>query len=356
MSPLGRVAGAVAEAKARAKADAVARVAAGKAADSIILRPGDLQGEYDAFRALKTTLRGGQAREITDDDLAAFRQNIRTMGRRFKGGITPRQIIDLSLSVDRERARKEIHTAVAAFARGVKDTSGKVDRLEVRFITSVGPESRDTRHHVTVEFMGYPVAVASGAEKASKAASQMAKMQVRFDCDCKHHQYRRRYIATIGNYNAGRAENGFPKLTNPGLAGVACKHVLRVMAEIDSGAGHAHLFLVRAIEKGRKSEDGSGSIRRAQKDFEKQVEKQASRPMTNSARSGDADFDRSRAALRKLSRSITTSPKRAASATKRIGVMAGDPRLHAQLNAFVAGLGITNEEAIQMLGTTGRKK
>lgn len=322
VSILGKLAGATGEARARAKADADQRAAAGSAEKSVILNPQDVRGDYDAARLLATTL-GGKLRALTSDDLAAFRHNADLLGKRFRGGVTPRNVIDMSETVDRKRAREQITMAVPAAARGVRDSSKKVDRLEVRFITNASKDSPDDRHHVMVEFMGYPVALASGAKRsAAKAASIMRRENVRFDCDCGRHRYWYRYLATIGNYNSGRAETGYPKIRNPNLAGMACKHVLRVMTEIEA-SGLVLSFLTRAIEKGRKSEDGTGSIRTSQKEADKQAAKQAGRPTARGAKGiGDRDFERAAAALRKLSRATYGGPKKPGGASKKIDAFA----------------------------------
>ena len=347
VSILGKLAGATGEARARAKADADQRAAAGNAEKSVILNPQDVRGDYDVARLLTTTL-GGKMRAMTSDDLAAFRHNAKLLGNRFKGGVTPRNVIDMSEAEDRKRARIQITVAVPAAARGVKDSSKKVDRLEVRFITNASKDSSDERHYVMVEFMGYPAAVASGAMSASKAAALMRRQNVRFDCDCGRHRYWYRYLATIGNYNAGRAESGYPKIRNPNLAGMACKHVLRVMTEIEA-SGLVLSFLARAIEKGRKSEDGTGSIRTSQKEADKQAAKQANRPTVRGANTGDRDFDRSRAALRKASRATKTTPKRVAGGSKRIAALANEPAARDMLLGIIGQLGISREQAIAIL-------
>lgn len=347
---LGRLAGATSEAKALAKAGAAQRAIASR-----ILSPNDMQGDYDASRLLTTTLGtpDGKPREMTPADLAAFRQNARALGQRFKGGITPRQVIDMSLTIDRKRAREEITMAVPASARGVKDANRKVDRLEVRFITNASNKHGATRHHVMVEFLGYSAAVASGAMSATKAAALMRKQGIRFDCDCGRHQFWFRYVATVGNYNAGRSETGFPKIRNPGLAGVACKHVLRVMAEIE-GAATVQRFLTRAIEKGRANEDGSGSIRTSQKEADRQAAKQANRPTVRGAHTGNRDFDRARAALRKASRATKTTPKQVAGGSKRIAALANEPAAREMLLGIIGKLGITREQAIAILAGVGK--
>jgi len=346
-SSIGKLSGTVGEARELARQDAAQRGNAPR-----ILRPDDLRGNADELSAsdlLTTTMNtpDGKPRPLTADDLAAFRQNVRTLGKRFKGGINPRQVIDMSTAVDRKRARQEITTAVPGSARGVKGSGGNIDALEVRFVTNASRKYDATRHFVTVNFVGYAAAIAGGDKTPKKAAVWLRKQPIRFDCDCGRHRFWYRYVATIGNYHAGRAENGYPKVRNPNLNGVACKHVLRVMAEVESSATVQN-FLVRAIEKGRKAGDGSGNIRASQKDADKQAKKQAARPKA-AGNTGDRDYDRSRAALRKQSRATTTKPKRVASGSKRVVAAAGDPKAEAALMATIQQLGMSREQAIAIL-------
>jgi hypothetical protein len=197
-------------------------------------------------------------------------------------------------------------------------------------MTNASKESKDDRHHVTVEFMGYPVAVSGPEKSAAKAALLMRRQNVRFDCDCGRHTYWYRYLATIGNYNAGRAESGYPKIRNPNLAGMACKHVLRVMTEIEAGA-YVASFLTRAVEKGRASDDASGNIRARQKQNDQQAEKQAARPTARGAKGiGDRDFERAAQALRKLSRATRTRPKKVAGGSQQIEVLSQSDMTEAQ--------------------------
>ncbi|WP_445157648.1 hypothetical protein [Halomonas sp. E14] len=339
---IGRLSGSAGEARARARQDADERRAAPN-----ILNPNEVRGDYDAGRMLMTTL-GGQVRPITADDLAAFRHNARVAGQRFKGGITARQVIDMSLSADRERARRQITTAVPTAGRGLRGSNRQVEALEVRFITNAGPDSDVSRHHVTVEFAGYQTAIASGAESPQRAAARLRKEGVRFDCDCGRHRYWFRYIATIGRYNAGRPETGYPKIRNPKLNGVACKHVLRVMAEIEGGSA-VQSFLARAIAKGRQSEDGAGHIRQRQQEAERLAEKQGRRPTGNRSATGDRDYDRARRALRKQSRATKVKPRRTASGSKRMQALGGSTDAREALLAAARDLGLTPEQAVAIL-------
>lgn len=339
---VSKLRGSASEARERAGEDQRQRQAA-----THILKPSEVSGDYDAGRMLMTTL-GGQVRPITSDDLAMFRHNARVAGQRFQGGITSRQVIDMSLAGDRDRARRQITMAVATAARGVRGRNRQVSALEVRFVTNAGPDSDVNRHHVTVEFTGYQTAIASGAESPKRAAARLRKEGVRFDCDCGRHRYWFRYIATLGRYNAGRPETGFPKIRNPKLNGIACKHVLRVMSEIEGGSA-VQAFLTRAIEKGRQNEDGSGHIRQQQKEAERLAEKQARRPRGGATNSGDRDFDRARKALRKQSRATTTKPKKTANGSKRMQALGASPAARDKLVAAARELGLTPEQAAAIL-------
>lgn len=176
--------------------------------------------DIDAARLLMTTL-GGQIRPITRADLEQFAADIRKLGKRFKGGITAKGVIDSSLQVDRDKANQEIRTAVV-----VRAQAGRL-----HFITNAGPNSEDLRHHVHVEFPTFK-ALSASPQDPKKLAKTMLEGPLAFDCDCGRHRYWFRFIATRGGFAAGRPETGFPKIRNPKLAGVGCKHVLRVMPAI----------------------------------------------------------------------------------------------------------------------------
>ncbi|MCA8037049.1 MULTISPECIES: hypothetical protein [Burkholderia cepacia complex] len=183
-----------------------------------ILFPNEVSGEYTAERGLTTTL-NGQKRAITLDDLRAFQQYVKNAKGKFKAGITAQAVIDLSLQVDRDRANEQIRTAVPAQIRGA----------QVHFITNAGPDSDRVRHHVHVRFLNFDAVVAASPNDPKRIGRMVTTGPLLFDCDCGRHTYWYRYIATIGKFNEGRNETGYPKVRNPRLVGVACKHVLRVM-------------------------------------------------------------------------------------------------------------------------------
>lgn len=261
-SIFGKISGTAQDAKSRAAADAAQRKNAGNHPGSIILNAKDLTGEYDVYRLLHTTL-GGISRALTHDDLRAFQHNVRTVKSQFKAGIRARQVLDLSsgsspaglTKTDKQRANEEIHMAVPVSAYGGK----------VRFMTNAGPNSDVKHHHVMVDFMSFSATVSAGLEDSKKTANKLRKEPLKIECTCGKWRFWYRYIASIGGYNAGRAETGYPKIRNPGLKGVACKHILRVMAEVESSPS-VMTFLAKLIEKARAQDDNKVNVRNTQKE------------------------------------------------------------------------------------------
>lgn len=216
------------------------------------LRPSDLEGKdggsYDVKRALYTTLNikeGEPPRKITRDDIIAFQENIRLLADKYTKGITARIVINMSHNDDIVRANKEIPLAApVSRAAGV-----------VHFITNASKGSDVQNHHVNVEFMNFG-SVVSDIEKQTTTTikNRLSEGKIKFECDCGRHKFWYRYMATIGGYGLGRKEPGFPKIRNPNLMGVACKHVLRVMQFILSASGQA--YLKASVEKDRTKQHG----------------------------------------------------------------------------------------------------
>ncbi|MDF2417304.1 hypothetical protein GWP85_07215 [Acinetobacter beijerinckii] len=217
----------------------------------MFLRPEDIaQGEeYDAERALYTTLglrKGEPVRKITRDDILAFQDNILLLKDQYKKGITVQNIINLSMQDDIDRANQQIHMAVPLSRK-----SGLV-----HFLTNAGPDSKVQNHHVEVEFSNFNSVVFDVQKEAiSTVKNRLANGKIKFECDCERHTFWYRYMATIGGYGLGRQEGGFPKVRNPHLSGVACKHVLRVAQWIISPAGIQ--YLKKQVEADRKKQVGA---------------------------------------------------------------------------------------------------
>jgi len=194
-----------------------------------------------AAAKLLTTL-GGKPRPITTEDLHVFKRAVSKLqaDRKNIGGILAKEVVAQSTPIDLARSKDEINHAVPfRFAAG-----------NVSFQTSASRKYAATRHIVQVELSGWSQAVGSPATTLA-AAKTATEQPVRFECDCGRHTFFYRYIATIGGWNHGRVETGFPKIKNPTLSGVACKHVLRVMVELDRG-GAIRGLIARAIRQERE--------------------------------------------------------------------------------------------------------
>ncbi len=220
------------------------RIAAGDLAQRLrattILQPNEVSGEYDLGRFLVTSL-GGAIRQITLEDLQHFQHHVRRIKGQFKGGIRAETVIELSLASDRERANREIHYALLNSIHGA----------DLHFLTNAGPKSLDIRHNVHVRLLDFGAVVAASPNDPKKLGKLAATGSLQFDCDCKRHRFWYRYIASIGRYAMGRVETGFPKIRNPQLNGVACKHVLRTMQVLMKDAV-THSKIAKAILTARE--------------------------------------------------------------------------------------------------------
>lgn len=203
-----------------------------------LLSPQDVEGEYDAGRLLFTTL-GGQVRPLTFNDLKEFQHNIRTLRSKYKKGIKPKDVINLSLPIDRERAHKEINAALPLNVRAG----------QLRFVTNAGPNSDVKRHYVNLVLLNFEAAVISPVP-VDKIVKDVVTGPCAFSCDCGRWRYWYAFLATTGGYNAGHREGAYPKVRNPELHGVACKHVLRVMVQLTQSPT-TKVFISKLIEKER---------------------------------------------------------------------------------------------------------
>lgn len=194
-----------------------------------LLRPDDiLEGQVDAGKLWKyMTSRGGAIRPLTMDDLLEFKRTADKLRKRYQKGIKPRDVIDLSLSADLQRARKEINTGIP-----ITTKAG-----EIRFMTNAGPKSDVERHYVSVKLLNFEAAVVSAAAP-SKIIKEVINGPCAVSCDCGRWRFWYSYMATIGGYNANpnHRESAFPKIRNPQLYGLACKHILRVMTNLTQSA------------------------------------------------------------------------------------------------------------------------
>lgn len=210
---------------------------------------------------LKTTLGTGYSeqgilRNITNEDLIEFDRKINALQKHYQGGIKPHQVINAALAIDRSRASKEIPWAHPIASRYLPAKKS----LVVSFTTAASGQNGTNKHFTNVEFIQFKdiithrLMLIASEDQARADAKALKDSLIKFDCDCGRHTYWYRYIASIGKFAylgtnpIGREETGFPKIRNPQLKGIACKHILRTMQTILNGKGFED-FMVKAIMK-----------------------------------------------------------------------------------------------------------
>src|SRR5574343_1068703 len=235
---IGKLSGATSEAKRLYEAEQANRDAANK----ILPLSGTQAEKWRVAKHLSTTLGGdewSQPRPITKQDLKDFQAKLKALGNYVIKGVTANEVMLLSRDIDKKRAKQEITNAVPVTIKGGI----------IHFIANASPQSKDTRHHVMVQLNDWEKAMQLGT--ALQAAKYAAQGNLKFDCDCGRHTFWYRFIVTQMGANYGRAEMGMPKIRNPNLTGIGCKHVLRVMTELHSSI-FVHRRIAAAIEADRK--------------------------------------------------------------------------------------------------------
>lgn len=342
---IGSIFGSAKESDGLSKNDALARKREEARSRNIILSPKDIKtGEWDVNRVLQTTLDGAK-RDITSKDLVAFRKNMEAVRKKFNKeliGIKASQIIDNSTAVvsgkeaDIKRAIREI-----TLATPISFSNGKV-----RFITNASKNSKSTRHHVTVVFLEYQVESILASSSSKLSAQRLRKGNLRIECDCGRWRFWFRYIATIGNFNAGRKETGHPKIRNPLLKGVACKHLIRVSSEIQKG-GAVQVFLAKAMEKAKNSAQSKSVLRVSQKEADRLIKNQKRRTTGNDIKTSEAK------ALKRLALKSKTAK---ATSSSRIRKGLTDSQLEKELRIKMSAFGVEpNRSQIKKAILTYRK-
>ena len=244
-----------------------------------ILQPDEVAGRLSPARLLTTTL-GGQVRPITPADLREFKKVVAALGDKARHGLTAREALGLSRTVDIGRAKSEIKYSLAA----------RLQAGKVHLVTDSGPRSKVSRHHVNIEFAQYAAALARPGTSTQAAQWLLKDGGLRFECDCEHFRYFLRFAATAGGWVAGRTEHGFPKLTNPTLDGACCKHLTRVMTDLQYSVG-LRQRVAQMIEADRARIDKPGKAKPkvfmvAQRDAEAMLPKSARRIVVQSNQRG----------------------------------------------------------------------
>lgn len=215
-----------------------------------LLKPDDiLSGVADAgklFRYL-TAMPNGQLRPITLEDIKHFDRLRGKLRAQWKDGIRAKDIVDMaSVRVpgqnqsDLRKAQEQIHTAVPYATVGG----------EVRFSVNSGPNSDRPRHYVTIKLLNFGAVVASPVE-AEKLVKTVTGGPLQIGCDCGQFRFVFAYIATSGGFGLpSHRETAFPKLKNPTLSGVACKHIVKVASMLQQSPT-IKTYIAKLIERER---------------------------------------------------------------------------------------------------------
>lgn len=206
---------------------------------------------------------GGQ---ITAADLRRFAQKVEQLrhdyrSHKISGGITPRSVIDRSRLEDLERCQDEIVSVLA-----VRQQADGV----VVFRTNASGKYDAAYHMVTVQFLNFQAAL-NAARLNNQELDLVLRGAVKFDCDCGRHRFWYRYLATAGGFAYGTPETGFPKVRNPELTGLGCKHVLRVMHSLNSTTLFRQM-MKNYLTRFRKNVNARQSTVTAKQAAEQQVE------------------------------------------------------------------------------------
>ncbi|MGS5499304.1 phage tail protein [Citrobacter sp. SL156] len=267
--------------------------------------------ELDAFLNLGKKKDGTY---FTPDDIRNFdtaRQAHKGKFRNTVPGITYAQLVAQSTSIDIKRANNRVSDGTgikAATFLGIKHNLAVIS-------VKASEESVHQHHRVRIRFEEWDQAVEDisedGANKA-KITADLCKGRVSFDCDCGRHQYWYRYMATAGNYAvAPPKEYAFPKIRNPDLTGVACKHVLHTMARFQSSTWHRGL--INALEKAAKQIAFGDDKRKTTTFFKGEMAKSLARNRTTTTDQAKAarEYERYQQAQNALDKKLKSSGKTA---------------------------------------------
>jgi hypothetical protein len=190
-------------------------------------------------------------------------------------GITYSQLVAQSTKTRIRRANNNVGDGSGISSAMFIRVRHNVADIQVR----ASEASHKNHHLVRVRFEEWDRYVESvGDEKSSLAtiAKKLAAGRCSFDCSCEDHQYRYRYMATAGNYALKPpAEYAFPKIENPNLEGMACKHVIHTMTRFQSSTWQRQLGI--HLKKAAESVQFGDDKTRTTKTFSAQEQKALSR-------------------------------------------------------------------------------
>lgn len=312
-----------------------------QAGSKVFLNPKDIQqGLQVGFKDVYWTSLGGVLRPMTEEDLKVIERNIQVVQKQYAKGITAKNVLDFSLLADKQRCNKQIHLCVPLSLKG----------NVVRFMVNASGENGVAYHYINVQFEQMPSAIMATTFDR-KTANNVSYGKLRFECSCEHHKYTFRYLATIAGYNYGREEQAFPKIRNPTLSGVACKHVLRVMQYIRSAMFQEYLF--KAVEKQRKQAVSSNTQKTSEKRLKAKVDALLEKGLKNLKHDENLAIKQMKKLNNKLSRKLQAQAQKEHDAKmKKIARQHGEPTAKRIAEQQRKALQDTQRETLASMGLT----
>ncbi|HIF6198768.1 TPA: hypothetical protein ACX3IX_003690 [Vibrio parahaemolyticus] len=186
-------------------------------------------------KALKALGEKAKGQRFTKEDLIKFdkaRQRHKEVYDSKTAGITYAFLVKNSRQIDVDRANNRVDDGSGIQKATLIGIKNNIALIRIR-ASSV---SRHEEHRVKVRLEQWDELLHEPPNGDYNQAVQLACAgRISFDCDCGRHQYWYRYLATMGNYCiAPPKEFAFPKIRNPELSGVACKHALKATTMLQS--------------------------------------------------------------------------------------------------------------------------
>lgn len=223
------------------------------------LRPGQL-----SRKSVQDLVRLGKkpdGTEFTVDDLKRF-DKLRKQYRKRRGGQQGITYLELvARSADTRIDRASNRSGDGREVNSAQLLAVKANVLTIKVKASHVSVHQHHRVEVRLEEWDQLMADANGLDSGyQKATKQACAGRLSINCSCGDHQYRYRYMATLGNYCLSPPkEFSYPKITNPNLSGLACKHVLLAARMMQSPTWYKRLSYEMAAQARRT---GYGDVKR----------------------------------------------------------------------------------------------
>ena len=151
--------------------------------------------------------------------------------------------------------------------------STKGNLFYFRVPSDPGTRSRETHYSVIIRLDNWGDYLHS-TDAYKIAVRAVIAGNVSYECSCPNHQYQYRYLATVNNCAIKPEEKDFPKITNPGLEGSCCKHVIKTLHTILKSPS-VHLLLEKQMKAQSQAVGFSGDqekfLKRADLEVAKKV-------------------------------------------------------------------------------------